>query len=318
MQFAGTGLPAADDVKVTYPSAAGVSTASTSVQNDANGNWTELENFGDLAPGVTAVTATVSVVDLQTGVADPAYTPETLAFTLDSAPNPLTPFTITSPVSNAGTVVKPGDAFTGTGTAGDTITITYGARAGQTLVAGTGTVAAGNTWSIVPDFSQLEPGQTDGTATITETTPAGAVETGTSPTATNFTFDPAPAPAIPVTLTTDPKSSTLSSATTQGVAFLATGFSPDEQVTIAVKDSTGATVQLAPAAAEFFASATDGSFPGFVILPSTAGTGTYTVTVTGVRSGRIATGTFTVVADPTTPTGTGATAPVESLPVVSG
>ncbi|AMM21905.1 hypothetical protein AX769_19340 [Frondihabitans sp. PAMC 28766] len=321
--FAGTGLPTADDVTVSYVGATGVDTASTGgAHNDGAGNWTELENFGQLGPGVTAVAATVTVVDAQTGVADPAYPVQTLDFTLAVAPNALTPFTITNPVSNAGTVVAPGDAFTGTGTPGDTITIVYGARAGQNLVAGTGTVTTpGGTWSIVPDFSKLEPGQTDGTAIITETTPAGAVEAGTSPTATNFTFSSAPAPAVPLTLTTDPKSSTLSSATTKGVAFLATGFSPDEQVTIAVKDSTGATVELAPAAAEFFASATDGSFPGFVILPSTAGTGTYTVTVTGVRSGRIATGTFTVVADPvttTTPTGTGTTPPVESLPVVSG
>jgi hypothetical protein len=318
VQFAGTGLPVADDVQVTYTGAAGVSTASGSAVNDGAGNWTELENFGDLAPGVTAVAATVTVVDQQTGVADPAYTPQSLNFTLATAPNPLTPFTITNPVSNAGTVVSPGEAFTGTGTTGDTITIIYGARSGQNLVAGTGTVT-GTNWSIVPDFSQLEPGQTDGTAIITETTPAGVVETGTAPTATNFTFSTAPAALIPLSLTTAPKSSTLSSATSKGVAFLAKGFSPDEQVTIAVKDQSGATVALAPAASAFFASATDGSFPGFVILPSTAGTGTYTVTVTGVRSGRAATGTFTVVADPATtaPTGTG-TAPVESLPVVSG
>ena len=55
-----------------------------------------------------------------------------------------------------------------------------------------------------------------------------------------------------------------------------------------------------------------------MILPSTAGTGTYTVTVTGARTGRTASGTFTVVADPVTATAPAATTPVESLPVVSG
>jgi len=317
--FAGTGLPTADDVTVTYSGATGVDTASTGgATNDGAGNWTELENFGGLGPGVTAVVARVTVVDSQTGVADPAYTPQTVAFTLAVAPNPLTPFTITRPVSNAGAVVTPGEAFTGTGTPGDTITIVYGARAGQNLIAGTGTVAANKTWSIVPNFSKLEPGQTDGTAIITETTRAGAVEAGSSPTSTNFTFKPAPAPAIPVTLTTAPKSSTLTSATTKGVAFLATGFSPDEEVTIAVKGPNGATIALPKAALHFFSSAVDGSFIGAVLLPRASVTGTYGVTVTGVRTGRAASGTFTVIADPvTTSTGT-PTTPVENLPVVSG
>lgn len=319
VSFAGTGLPTTDDVTVSYVGATGVDTASTGgATNDGAGNWTELENFAGLGPGVTAVAATVTVTNAQTGAADPAYTPQSLDFTLAVAPNPLTPFTITQPVSNARTVVSPGEAFTGTGNPGDTITIVYGARAGQNLVAGTGTVAVDGTWSIVPNFNQLEPGQTDGTAIVTETTPAGAVETGTSPTATNFTFSPPPAPAIPLTLTTAPKSSTLASATSKGVAFLATGFSPDEQVSITVKDPNGAAVVLPKSAAEFFASAKDGSFLGAVILPTTAGTGTYTVTVTGVRTGRTASGTFTVVANPVTTTTTTGTTPVENLPVVSG
>lgn len=315
--FAGSGVPAGDYASVSYTDLTGAAhNATFSGSTDAGaGNWTGAETFDQLSVGQVTVTAVVTAKDVTTDAVDPNVAPGTTTFTLAVAPKPAQPFAITSPVSNSTTPVastKP--TFTGTGQAGATITIVYGARAGQNLVAATTTVGATGTWSTPTDFSLLEPGQTDGTAIVTETL-NGKVVAGTSPTGVNFVFPSAPAPLIPVTLTTAPKSSTLSSATTKGVAFAATGFSPDEEVTIAVKDPSGATIALPKSAAHFFADVATGSFIGAVVLPTTAGTGTYTVTVTGVRSARVATGTFAVVADPVT---TAPTGPVGTLPVVSG
>lgn len=315
--FAGTNVPTGDYASVSYTDLTGGVHNATfgGSTDDGGGAWSGAETFDQLSVGQTTVTAIVTAKNVDTDAVDTDVTAGTTTFTLAVAPKPAQPFAITSPVSNSTTPVastKP--TFTGTGLAGATITIVYGARSGQNLVAATTTVTAAGTWSTPTDFSLLEPGQTDGTAIVTETQ-NGAIVPGTSATGVNFVFPSAPAPLIPVTLTTDPKSSTLTSATTKGVAFAATGFSPDEEVSIAVKDPSGATIALPKAAAHFYADQVTGSFIGAVLLPTTSGTGTYTVTVTGVRSARVATGTFVVVADPVTTTPAG---PVGTLPVVSG
>lgn len=315
--FAGGNVPTGDYASVSYTDLAGGVHNATfgGSSDDGGGAWSGAETFDQLSVGQTTITAIVTAKNVDTDAVDANVTPGTTTFTLAVAPKPATPFAITSPVSNSTTPVastKP--TFSGTGLPGATITIVYGARAGQNLVAATTTVTAAGTWSTPTDFSLLEPGQTDGTAVVTETQ-NGAVVPGTSPTGVNFVFPSAPAPLIPVTLTTDPKSSTLTSATTKGVAFAATGFSPDEEVTVAVKDPSGATIALPKAEAHFFADTTTGSFIGAILLPTTSGTGTYTVTVTGLRTARAATGTFVVVADPVTTSPSG---PVGTLPVVSG
>lgn len=313
--FTGTGLPAGDYASVSYLDANGtVRNATFGSSTNTDGDWTGNENFGQLSTGQTQVVATVSALDLQTNAVDAAVTPVTVTFDLAVAPNPANPFTVTAPATNSTTPVETTTpTFTGTGNPGAKIVITYGARAAKTGTAATTTVAADGTWTTPTDFSELEPGTTDGSAIVTEYGTDGVVFPGTSGQRINFTFPSAPAPLISLALTIDPTTLTLSDATTTGVGFAATGFSPDEEVTVVVTDPSGAEVVLPQATDHFYVDDETGSLLGAAVLPSTVGTGTYSITVTGVRSLRTVTSDFTVTADPTT--GNGGTTPVGTTPV---
>lgn len=318
VSFSGTGLPAGDTASVSYLDADNNVRNATfgGSSNDGAGNWTGNQNFGQLSTGQKSVVATVIALD-GSGVRDSSVNATTVSFEFAVAPNPANPFTVTSPVSNSATpVASTTPTFAGTGNPDATITITYGARALATETAASVKVKADGTWTTPTDFSQLEPGATDGSAIVTEYGTNGAVFPGTSGQRINFVFPSAPSPLIPLTLVTVPKSSTLTSATTTGVAFSATGFSPGEEVTLVVTDSNDNVVTVPKSQPNFYANTTDGSFSSNVILPTTSGTGTYTITVTGVRSAPVRTvgGTFTVVADPAN----AGTPPVVKLPVVSG
>lgn len=323
VEFTGTGLPAGDYAYVTYSDVNGAANRATyagSTRN-ADGTWSGSEDFRGLPAGETRVVATVTArindgagPDNQ-GTVDTTVAPVVLTFDLAEAPNPANPFTVAAPESNSTTpVASTTPTFSGTGNPGATIKITYGARAGATGTAATVKVDADGNWSTTTDFSQIEPGETKGSAIVTEYGTNGEVFPGTDGMRINFVFPSAPAPAIPLTLTASPKSSTISSAISAGVSFVATGFSPGEEVTIAVTDSNGSVVTIAKTVDHYYAETTDGSFSGLVILPTTAGAGTYTVSVTGLRSvpERTASGTFVVTANPATGAGNG------SLPVVSG
>lgn len=318
--FAGTGLPAGDFAYVSYLNAAGEVKQATfgSSNRSADGSWTGNQNFAELSQGQTTVVATVVARDVDTLEIDPEVTSTTVTFNLAVAPNPANPFTVTTPTTNSQTPVEDTTpTFSGTGNPGATIEITYGARALQTGTAASVTVGIDGNWTTETDFSELEPGETDGSAIVTEYGIDGEVFPGTSGLRINFVFPSAPAPTIPLTLTTAPESSTLADATTDGVAFLATGFSPNEELTIVVTDSKGGVVELPQSEVSFFADDADGSFIGIVILPTTAGTGTYTITVDGVRSARTVSGEFVVVANPATG-GTAGGGATGTLPVVSG
>ncbi|KQO62778.1 hypothetical protein [Curtobacterium sp. Leaf261] len=328
--FTGTGLPDGDYASVSYLDATGgVHNATFSGSTNDNGDWTGSENFAELSKGQTHVVATVragTALSDGTFVPDTAVTPTTVTFDLAQAPNPANPFTVTTPTSNSTTPVESTTpTFSGTGNPGATITITYGARAGGTGTAATTTVDADGNWTTTTDFSELEPGTTDGSAIVTEYGTDGAVFPGTSGQRINFTFPAAPAPAVPLALVIDPTTLTLSTATTTGVDFAATGFSPNEEITIAVTDASGAAVVIPQDADHFYVDDETGSFVGTAVLPSTVGTGTYSITVTGVRSTRTVTSSFTVTADPAipvtgggTPVGTGTTVTGTALPVVAG
>ena len=263
--------------------------------------------------------ATVVGRDENTLEIDPEVIPTTVTFDLAIAPNPANPFTVTRPVTNSTTPVEDTTPiFAGTGNPGARIEITYGARSLQTGVAAEVVVDAQGNWTTETDFSLLEPGETDGSAIVTEYGTDGAVFPGTSGQRINFVFPTAPAALIPLALTIEPETLALSAATSTGVGFLAEGFSPNEEITIVVTDSNGGEVVLGATEESFFADDADGSFLGFAILPSTAGTGTYTITVNGVRSGRTVDADFTVVADAVTPGAPGTPGALGSLPVVSG
>ncbi len=320
--FAGTGLPDGDYAYVSYLDLDGNVRQATfgGSTNDGAGNWTGNQNFAQLSVGQTEVVATVTARDENTLEVDPSVAPTTVTFTLALAPNPANPFTVTTPESNSTTPVESTTpTFSGTGNPGASIVITYGARALQTGTAATVTVDADGNWTTTTDFSDLEPGSTDGSAIVTEYGTNGEVFPGTDGLRINFVFPTAPAPLDPLAVVTDPASLPLADATSTGVKFLATGFSPNEEITIVVTDPSGGVVVLPPTEVSFFADDQTGAFAGFVILPETAGTGTYTITVSGVRSERTAAGTFDVSANPVTPvTPGGGSGGGTGLPVVSG
>lgn len=315
--FAGANLPTGDTASVSYVDENAVSHNATFAgsESDSSGNWTGNENFSQLSTGQTSVIATVSALD-STGAVDASVVPVTVAFTLAVAPNPFTPFTVTAPESNSTTpVASTTPTFSGTGNPGATIKITYAARAAGEATAATATVAEDGTWNTTTDFSQLEPGSIDGSAIVTELGADGNPFPNTSGVRVNFTFPTAPVAAIPLTLVVSPKSSTVAAATTSGINFAATGFSPGEQVSIVVTDPSGAAVALTKAEANFYASSTDGSVAALAILPS-ATAGTYNIAVTGLRSARAVTATFAVTANPATANPVVPT--TGTLPVVSG
>ncbi|AZS36227.1 hypothetical protein CVS47_00827 [Microbacterium lemovicicum] len=319
--FAGTGLPVGDTASITFLDLDGnVQITYGSSTPDADGNWSGIYNFENVSTGQTEITATVTALDAASGNPDPAVAPATVSFTLAVAPKPANPFTVTTPGSNSTTPVESTTpTFSGTGNPGASIVITYGARAVQTGTAATVTVDADGNWTTTTDFSDLEPGSTDGSAIVTEYGTNGEVFPGTEGLRINFVFPTAPAPLDPLAVVTDPASLPLADATSTGVKFLATGFSPNEEITIVVTDPSGGVVVLPPTEVSFFADDQTGAFAGFVILPETAGTGTYTITVSGVRSERTAAGTFDVSANPVTPvTPGGGSGGGTGLPVVSG
>lgn len=312
VDFAGSNIPNTSYVDITYLDAQGAEKQGTfSGGNvDADGNWNVGANFAELSQGQTVVIATVSALQNSDGQPDPTTESTTVTFTLAVAPNPANPFTVTTPVSNSPVPVEDTTpTFSGTGNPGATIEITYGARSLATGVAATVVVGVDGTWTTETDFSDLEPGATEGSAIVTEYGTDGEIFPGTSGQRINFVFPSAPAPLIALTLTIVPESVTVKEATSTGVAFVATGFSPNEEITFTLTAPNGDDVPLA--VAPTFANDEDGSYADNLVLLGSAGLGEYTLTVSGVRSERTVSGTFVVTANPVVP-GAG------NLPVVSG
>lgn len=311
VSFTGAGLPANDTIDVQYTNGTGAQQTAIYGGNtsDSGGNWSATANFGDLAKGAVTVVSVVTA-HLPSGAADTSVTPVDLTFTLAYAPNPANPFTLTSP-SPLEVVTTPTPLFTGTGEPGSTITVKYGARSGATATAGTALVAADGTYSVATDFSSLEPGSLGSGADVYETDATGSPIIGAGPLGRGFSFATAPVSLTQLSLTTTPSSATVAAATTAGFGIAASGFSPSEQVVVSVTGPSGAPIALSGSRpAELFANSTDGSYSDTLVLPASATAGTYTITVTGVRTGRTANGTLAV-------TGSGTTTGIH-LPVVSG
>jgi hypothetical protein len=115
------------------------------------------------------------------------------------APVELAPFTVTSP-QNGETVDTTTPAFTGTGIAGDTVTLTYGGQRLGTYVAGTATIGANGQWTVpATDFSSGNFGETDFRVSAVATSPAGVERPGAR--FVNITLPEAPAELAEFTLT---------------------------------------------------------------------------------------------------------------------
>ncbi|WP_291053981.1 hypothetical protein [Herbiconiux sp.] len=292
----GTGLTDGNHVDVQYVTGDG--TLHTAIYADTTGadEWSVIANFDLLGVGETTVVATVSELTPD----DTVVVTVPLTFSLAVAPNPADPFTVTSP--EVGEVVATATPdFTGTATPGTQIVVLYGARSGSTAEAGTATVEADGTYTVPTDFSRLEPGSLGTGADVYNFDSEGQPIPGIDRLAVFFTFESAPVPLIPLALAVDPASSTVSAATSTGVALTAAGFSPNEELTLSIVDAAGTAIVPVDLPLNIYANDEDGSYAGTVVLPAGTTAGDYTVTLTGVRSERTVSAGFAVVADPVTP-----------------
>jgi len=294
-QFTGTGLSEGNTVDVQYVTGDGsLHTAIYgSVTPDDNGDWSTLANFDLLGVGQTQVVATVT----EENQAGEVLQTRPLTFSFAYAPNPADPFAVTYP--GTGTVVDtPTPVFTGTGQPGAEIVIIYGARSVTEAEAGRGLVQADGTFSIETDFSRLEPGSL-GTGAVVYQYLNGQEIPGADRQSIAFTFATPPVPLIPLTLTIDPQSLTVDNVKSadKGVQLTATGFSPNEGLSITLTGPDGIAVDI-DGADGVFADVEDGSFADRLTLTGDVLPGQYTVTVTGDRSERTVSATFTVVPNP--------------------
>ena len=296
--FSGEGLDAGNHVDVQYVTGDGsLHTAVYSESTGADdGTWSLIANFDLLGTGQTEVVATVSELtpDDEVVVSIP------LTFSLAVAPNPANPFTVASP--GVGEVVTT-DApeFSGTATPGTTVVVLYGARAGSTAEAGAATVQDDGSYVVATDFSRLEPGSLGTGADVFNFDENGEPIPGIDRIAVFFTFETAPVPLIPLALAVDPATSTVSAATSTGVALTAAGFSPNEELTLAVTGADGAAVVPVDLPLNIYANDEDGSYASSIVLPAGVVAGDYTVTLTGVRSEGTVSASFAVTADPVVP-----------------
>jgi hypothetical protein len=297
--IAGEGLTVGNHVDVQYVTGDGTEHTAIYGANTGNddGSYEVVANFDLLGVGETVVVATVSELTAD----DEVVASIPLTFTLAVAPNPADPFVVSSP--EVGQVVETTTPeFTGTATPGTQIVVLYGARAGSTAEAGTATVGDDGSWSVTTDFSRLEPGSLGTGADVYNYDANGDPIPGvSSPLGVFFTFAEAPVPLIPLTITVDPTTLTASAAAGSGIAVTATGFSPDEQLTLVVTEPDGSELPVADDAPPLFANDEDGSVATTVVVTA-APVGDYTITLTGVRSARTVTTGFAVTADPVTPT----------------
>lgn len=100
------------------------------------------------------------------------------------------PFSVTDPQNNS-SVGSTTPTFTGIGTTGNTVTLTYSGQQLLNYTAGSAVVDDAGNWSTPTSFAQANPGETSTRVRVTETDPAG-VETGTFFVTVNF-------PEAPVT-----------------------------------------------------------------------------------------------------------------------
>ncbi|ARC58012.1 hypothetical protein AS850_13085 [Frondihabitans sp. 762G35] len=294
--FDGQGLPAADHLVVTYDNGSGTAETATITApvTDGTGAWTTDATLSNLDAGVTSVAATVTPLDASNAV-DPAATAVTRTFSLKVAPTPAPvvsqPFSVATPSQ---TVASPTatPAFTGTGTAGDTVTVTYTGTAGSTETAGSATVDNTGAFTIATtDFSKLPQGVSSILVHVTETgtAPATAVR--------RLVFAAAPVKGeAQVTLT--PVIQSVQYGSTVGIAVDASGFAGGEQVAITVENEDGSG---SPFAIDPSSLTTDdsGNLVATITFPKSKPGGLYAVTITGATSKTIASGVGVLIADPT-------------------
>lgn len=294
--FDGTGTTD-NTITVTYVNASGLTATAGANIVDADGLFSVLTNFSELAGGQTDVSVVVTETNAL-GVVVGA--PILRSFSFVNPPVASFPFTVTSPHQGE-TVLTATPTFAGTGTPGDTIVIAYTNVDLEDSIAGEAVVAADGSFSVMTTFLGLAPGAVEVRTLSTGFSPSG-VELVTGRIATLFYFDVAPVFAPnPASIAVVPGSLTVSEVTdtARGVLLSATGFTRNEALTTTVTGPTGAAVTLRSAAA---ANADmDGSVTDVLVLSGTIEPGQYTVTVTGAISNITQTASFTVVADPIVP-----------------
>ena len=291
--FDGTGTTD-NTITVTYVNASGLTSTAGANVVDADGSFSVLTNFSELAGGQTDVSVVVTEADAG-GIVVGA--PIIRSFSFMNPPVPSFPFTVTSPAQGE-TVLTATPTFAGTGRPGDTIVIAYTDVDLEDSIAGEAVVAADGTFSVTTTFLRLPPGAVEVRTLSTEFGSSGvALVTGRIATLFYFGVAPVFAPNAP-SITVVPGSLTVSDVTNtdRGVLLSATGFMRNEALTTTVTGPTGAATELRSTAA---ANAdVNGSVSDVLVLSGTIEPGQYTVTVTGAMSDVTQTVSFTVVADP--------------------
>ena len=290
--FDGTGTTD-NTITVTYVNASGLTATAGANIVDADGSFSVLTNFSELAGGQTDVSVVVTEANAL-GVVVGA--PILRSFSFVNPPVATFPFTVTSPHQGE-TVLTATPTFAGTGTPGDTIVIAYTNVDLEDSIAGEAVVAADGSFSVMTTFLRLAPGAVEVRTLSTGFSPSG-VELVTGRIATLFYFDVAPVFAPnPASITVVPGSLTVSEVTdsARGVLLSATGFTRNEALTTTVTGPTGAAVTLRSAVA---ANAdVNGSVTAVLVLTGTVEPGQYTVTVTGATSDVTQSVAFNVVPD---------------------
>ncbi|WP_344339494.1 LPXTG cell wall anchor domain-containing protein [Agrococcus versicolor] len=167
------------------------------------------------------------------------------------APVEASPFTVTSPQSGD-RVATTTPAFTGTGVAGDTVTLRYSGQQLGSYLAGTTTIAEDGTWTIpTTDFSDANFGETEIRVSATATSPTGVERPGSR--FVDIVLPSAPAPLVDFTLTS-PEEGDVIADPTDGVAFVGTGVAGNT-VTVLYFDGRGGLGEAGSAIVE-----DDGSF----------------------------------------------------------
>jgi LPXTG-motif cell wall-anchored protein len=216
VHFIGTGEPG-NTVYVEYFDGRGGLARAGETEVRADGTFDVFATFRDLPAGQTFANTFTQQADPEGNLVAREIA-RNINFAV--APVEATPFTVTSPQQGE-TVDSITPEFTGTGTPGDTVLLTYGGQGLQTYTAGTATVDADGEW-VVPttDFSKANFGETEIRVSAAAYAPSGELRPGSR--FVDIVLPEAPAEQIDFTLTTPEEGDTIADPR-PGVPFLGTG-----------------------------------------------------------------------------------------------
>lgn len=216
VHFVGTGN-VGNLITVSYFDGRGGLAVAGTGEVDQDGRFDVFATFRDLPAGQTfANTFTLQT----TPSGDRVSTEISRTINFAVAPVELAPFVVVSPTSGS-TVDSLTPAFTGTGAAGDTVTLSYGGQGLGTYIAGTATIDENGEWTVpATDFSDANFGETEIRVSAAATDPAGVERPGAR--FVDIVLPEAPAQQIDFTLTSPLEGAVIDNPRT-GVSYIGTG-----------------------------------------------------------------------------------------------